>query len=206
MSPPSSARSRDPHGPSQSDLSDMVDRVDAAARGGEGHVGALVDAAGPRGTVPLMTLFGLLIATPLSAIPLMSSLAGLMIALCAFQAAVGRRRVWLPGVLRRRGTDPARVIHALTRVRRIADWLERRGTARIWPLSRPPMTQIFLLVATLYGLSMPFLEFVPFSSSLLGLSVALIGLGLMLRDGVLLLASLVPPLVAGTIIYSVWFT
>ncbi len=197
-------QSRPGHKPDPEALSHMVDAIEAAARDGRGDLGSLIAAAGPRGTVPVMTVVALLIVSPLSGIPFVSSVCGLTITLCALQAALGRSRVWLPNMLKRRRANPDRVVRALHRMRSVATWLERRASSRLLPFSRRPFSTAFLLIAATYGGAMPFLELVPMSSSLLALGVTLIGLGLMLRDGVLLLISLVPPGVAVWIVWSIW--
>ncbi len=186
-------------------LTHMLDAVQAAASEGQREVGALIDAAGPLGAVPIMTLIALIVVSPLSAIPLLSSVCGSLIAVCALQAAFGRRGLWLPGIFRRRQINPRRVIPALQSAHRVAHWLEARAAQRLRLLTMAPVSTLFLLLAASFGASMPFLELVPMSSSLLAFSVTLIGLGLMLRDGLLMLASLITPGIAATIVYSVWF-
>ena len=100
----------------------------------------------------------------------------------------------------RQRADGAHVDRTIGPVRRVAQWLEDRSTRRLVWLSEPPPRTIFLAVAGTYGLFMPLMEVVPFASSLLGVAVVCIGLGLMLRDGILLLLSLVPSAFAAAII------
>lgn len=188
-------------------LTEIVDDVVQTAKEVEDDavdLDTLVSVAGGRGgLVPIMTLVALTIVSPLSGIPGLSSICGFTIALCAGQAALGRRTLWLPKRLARSSISPKRVIWAMERVRRAAQWLEDHATRRLEFLSAPPLSTLFLASAALFGLSMPMLEFIPFSSSLIGLSVVLIGLGLLLRDGLLLLAALVPPIGVGFLIVSV---
>ncbi len=187
-------------------LTQIVDEMAATAEAGQSDVDTLVRVAGGRGVLPIMTFTALLIVSPLSGIPFVSSICGTIIALCALQAAIGRRRLWLPGFLKRRQINPRRLVAAMARIRRVARWLERRATRRLGWLSLPPASQVFLVFAASYGAVMPFLELVPMSSSLLALAVVLTGLGLMLRDGVLLLISLLPPILAAFIVWSIWFS
>ena len=49
---------------------------------------------------------------------------------------------------------------------------------------------------------MPLLEFVPFSSSIMGVGVALLALGILTRDGIVILLGLVPYGVVGWLITS----
>jgi hypothetical protein len=183
-------------------LSNLADDVAEAAKDEDGQVDKMVQRAGASGLLPIMTLLGLLLVSPLSGIPLFSTSMGLMIALCAIQTAMGRDRLWLPDFLTRRKVKPGRVVTAMDRVHRMAEWLEARATSRLTWLSQPPSRFVFLCVTALYGLLMPLMEFIPFTSSFLGAAVMLTGLGLMLRDGILLIVSILPALVAVGLIFG----
>ncbi|MEJ6392186.1 exopolysaccharide biosynthesis protein [Gymnodinialimonas sp. 2305UL16-5] len=187
-------------------LTDIVDAVTEQAEDGHGDVDTLIRTAGRQGLLPVMTFTALLIVSPLSGVPFVSSVCGTIIAFCALQSALGRGNLWLPGLLRRRQVSPRRIAGAMRRVRRLARWLERNATRRLPMLSAQPFSTLYLLLSAACGLCMPFLELVPMSSSLLALSVTLIGLGLMLRDGLLLSVALLPPFLAAWIVYTVWFT
>ncbi|QXT39119.1 exopolysaccharide biosynthesis protein [Gymnodinialimonas ceratoperidinii] len=192
--------------PSASDpepiLSNLADDVAEAAKEEDGQVDKMVQSAGASGLLPIMTLLGLLLVSPLSGIPLFSTSMGLMIALCAAQTAMGRDKLWLPDFLRRRKVKPGRVVSAMDRVHSVAEWLEARATSRLTWLSEPPSRLVFLCVAALYGVLMPLMEFIPFTSSFLGAAVLLTGLGLLLRDGILLLLSILPALIAVGLIFG----
>lgn len=182
-------------------LSDLTDDMARAAKQNDGQVDKIVDQAGANGLLPIMTFMGLLLVSPLSGIPLFSTSVGLMIALCAVQAAMGRDRLWLPDFLRRQRIDPSRIEKAMDRIHSAAEWLEARATSRLEWLSLPPARTAFLSVAAAYGFFMPIMELIPFTSSLLGGAVVMIGLGLLLRDGVLLLISVLPTLIAVGVIF-----
>jgi hypothetical protein len=59
---------------------------------------------------------------------------------------------------------------------------------------QPPLSVLPKLVCVLCGAAMPFLELVPFSSSILASAVVLIGLSILARDGLFALLGI---LVAG---------
>ncbi|WP_341862334.1 exopolysaccharide biosynthesis protein [Gymnodinialimonas sp. 57CJ19] len=182
-------------------LSDLTDDLSRAAKQNDGKVAKIVDEAGANGLLPMMTVMGLLLVSPLSGIPLFSTSVGVMIFLCAVQAAMGRDRLWLPGFLRRQRIDPSRIEKAMDRIHSAAEWLEARATSRLEWLSLPPARAAFLTIAAVYGAVMPIMELIPFTSSLLGAAVVMIGLGLLLRDGVLLLISILPTLIAAGVIF-----
>lgn len=185
-------------------LEDLLDEVAKLARdvsapsledvmNGFGHAGAL----------PIMMTVALVIVSPLSGIPLMSSLGGLTIAALAFQMALGRRSVWLPGWLRRRQVDGARLRQAVARLRPVARFLDRHSRRRLSFLTVPPNSRLVLVMCGLAGMSMPVLELVPFTSSLLALAVTCLGFSLLVRDGLWAVVASVPLIGAGTIIVRI---
>jgi hypothetical protein len=158
---------------------------------------------GPTGALPVMMTVALLIVSPLSGIPMMSTLAGLTIAGLAFQMALGRRSIWLPAWLRRRRVTGARLIDAIRAVRPMARFLDRHSRPRLRLLTAPPASRLVLLLCGLCGLSMPALELVPFTSSLLALVVACLGFSLLVRDGLWALVAIVPMMGAGGVLARV---
>jgi hypothetical protein len=143
----------------------------------------------------MMLAASVLLVSPLSGVPLFSSLCGLMIFLIAGQGALGRDHLWLPERLLRIdiGSERAhKVFHGLMRV---ALWLDARTAARLAVMVRPPVSRLLFGLCALCGAVTPVLEFVPFSASIVGAAVSLIGAGLLARDGLLaLLGVMVLPL------------
>lgn len=155
-------------------------------------VGDMTTAFGPASFVPLLLLPALALVSPLSGIPFFSSLCGLTILLVALQMLAGRSSVWLPGWLKRRAIAGSRLRAGLDRLRPMAVWFDRHAHQRFCLLFRRPFWYLLPLACALLALLIPFLELVPFSSSLLGASVALISLGMLTRDGVWVFAGLLP--------------
>ncbi|MEM7490242.1 MAG: exopolysaccharide biosynthesis protein [Pseudomonadota bacterium] len=178
------------HAPS--DLTAIIDDVTALCRGGEVAVGPLAAAFGRAGLLPLILLPALIAVSPISIIPLVPTFCGLLIALTALQMAVGRRSLWLPRWLARRALPADRVAEGLRRLRPAAAWLDRRTRRRLSVLTLPPMTLSVALACVVCGLAMPFLELVPMSATLLGATILLMALGLLVRDGLLILLAPLP--------------
>ncbi len=172
-------------------VTNIVDRLDGVAGDGPVAVADIVGAFGASAFLPVMMVPALLVISPLSGIPLFSSLCGLTIALVAGQMLAGRRRLWLPQVLQRRRIEGARLHDGARRLRRLADWIDRHAHGRLPALVGRGANVPVLLACLLAGLSMPFLEVVPFSSSVLGLAVLLFCTGLLSGDGLFVIAGLV---------------
>lgn len=180
-SDPTTPRGHAPHS-----LTDLLDEIETLTEGEGAAPPTLHDvmrAFGPTGALPLMIVVALLIVSPLSGIPLLSSLGGLTIAGIALQLAAGRDAVWLPGWLRRRSVPRDRLSGALRRLRPTAGFIDRHSRPRLRILTGPPLSVLLLLFCATAGLAMPFLELLPFSSSLLALTVTCLGFSLLTRDG-----------------------
>lgn len=166
----------------------VVDKLDDLSENRAVSVSDIVAAFGDASFLPLMMVPALLVISPLSGIPLFSSLCGLSIGLIAIQMLFRRGHVWLPKLVMRQRVTGTRLRKGVRRLNRIADWLDRNARSRLTILFRYPMILVPQTLCVLCGLSMPFLELIPFSSSLLGTAVVLMSVGFLVRDGVFVIA------------------
>lgn len=161
----------------------------AQERSGDVRLGDVMEAFGAAGFAGLITLFSLIVVTPLSGVPLVSSVMGVSIALIAGQAIAGRSHPWLPGPLRRRAIPKRRLGGALERTGRLIDWLDDHTRRRLKPLTRRPLSRAVYGLCLLCGALMPVLELIPFTSSIAAGVSLLAAFGLLARDGVLVIAA-----------------
>lgn len=180
---------------------ERLDRVAAEQPGRSGDdrvsVSQLLDGLGAASFPSVMLAPALLVVSPASGIPLLSSLCGLTIALIAAQTLVGKRVLWLPRFILRRSVEGRQLRRALDWLKAPARWIDRRTGRRLSWAARRPFSFVLLLLCLLCGLVMPFLELVPFTSSILGTAVTTLALALMVRDG--LLALLGMTIIGGTV-------
>lgn len=165
-------------------VTDVLDRLDSLSQADHVSLARMVQTFGDASFVPALMVPALLVVSPLSGIPLFSSLCGLTIALIAAQMLARRTHLWVPGMLGRRRVAGRRMARAVKALRGPAGWLDSHTGARLRLLFRAPLSLLPPLMAMVCGLAMPFLELVPFSSSILGSAVLLISVGLLSRDGV----------------------
>ncbi|RBI84815.1 exopolysaccharide biosynthesis protein [Rhodosalinus halophilus] len=185
-------------------ISEIIARLEALSDREHVTLGDILASFGQASFVPALMLPGLLVFSPLSGIPLFSSICGLTIAAVSAQMLVRRRHIWLPSVLRERGLSGPRLQAGLSHMARAGHWIDRNTGNRLHLLTAQPMASLFTLVCLCAGLAMPFLELVPFSSSILGLSVVLISSAFLTRDGLYALAGLGVFAVAPMIPLLIW--
>ena len=173
-------------------LPQIVDRVIDAADGETVSLDTVVQSVGRAGFTPLLLVPALAVASPLSGIPLFSSLMGFIIVLVSAQMLLRRKHLWLPGWVLRREVKGERVRTAFGKVRPFMDWIDRHTQQRLSIFVHRPLIYIPQLLCLASGLLMPVLEFVPFSSSIMGVGVVFLALGMVTRDGLLALLALIP--------------
>lgn len=165
----------------------------------------LIKSFGARSFLPVLMLPALLVVSPLSGIPLFSSACGITIAFIAGQMVLGRDHLWLPDILMRQTLNGARARDAVQRLYGVADWLDSHARRRLNLLMRRPGRKTIQMLCLVCGVAMPFLEIVPFSSSVLGAVVLLFGTGLLLHDGLFaLLGFITMSAAAGIILTALW--
>lgn len=166
-------------------------------------VGEIVELIGRVSFAPLLVVPALALVSPLSGIPLFSTTMGIIIVLVATQMMLKRQTLWLPGwVLRMRASRKA-VRTAFEKSHSFVRWLDRRTETRLTVLVHEPLVFFPQLLCVLSGLLLPFLELVPFSSSMIGVAVTLLGIGIFARDGAFIMIAMLPYLLIGGLVWRV---
>lgn len=172
-------------------IEEVLDRVEDAGGSDERvSVSDIIDRIGEDAFAPLLLAPALVVVSPASAILGLSSFCGAIIALVAFQMAIGRKRLWLPGfILRRtisnRGLD--RAIGYIEKPARLIDGLTRR---RLTVLVGPPFDRLWALVCLLLALVIPVFELVPMSATIIASAISLFALAMVAKDGLFVLLGL----------------
>ncbi|MFC3612516.1 exopolysaccharide biosynthesis protein [Lutimaribacter marinistellae] len=176
-------------------LGDMADRITDADGNSDGQIamGDIVHILGSRSHYALLLAVSAAAATPLSGIPGVSAVCGLLIALIAGERIFFRYRdVFVPDKLRHRSIDTQKVRGTIDRVRPFIDWIDRHTRKRFATIFTAPLIYVPLLICLISGATMPFLEVIPFTSSIVASGVLLISIGLVTRDGLFAALALIP--------------
>ena len=148
-------------------------------------VEALVGEFGRKSFLVLMLVPALLVASPLSGIPMLSSVCGLLIASIAGQMLTDRDHVWVPVRVMQLELSGAKVQNAARGLRRVSAFLDSVSKRRLHLMMTWPFRKLYQVLCILCGAAMPFLEFVPFSSSIMAAVVVLFTTALITQDGLL---------------------
>lgn len=164
-------------------VQDILDRLRNVTEAASVSFGDIIRAMDQGGQPVLLLLPALILVSPLSGIPGLSSLGGLTIALVAGQILLGRDTIWLPAFILRRRLPTARLVWAVGKLDRAAAFIDRKTVARAEWFFVFPGRQILLLTCMSCGLIMPFFELVPFSATTLAIVISILASGLLVRDG-----------------------
>jgi hypothetical protein len=166
---------------------DVVEALEAAAgHGNPVSVGEINDEVGHRGTGALIAVPAMLEITPIGGIPGLPTTLALIVSLFAVQVAFGRRDIWLPGFLERRTVEARRLDEAADKLRPIARWMDRHFGVRFPWLTERMRQRLAAGAVLVMAAAVPPLELVPFASTVPMAVIALFGLGMLLRDGLVM--------------------
>lgn len=169
-------------------LGGILEGLHKLARQGDAvKVGDMVGLVGTRSYGPFLVLPALLEITPVGAVPGVPTMLAVFIVLVASQLLLGRRQLWLPGFFERASLDARRLRKAVVRLRPVARRLDRWFHGRLEALTAGPLVRVAALVCIALACLVPPLDLVPFASSGPMAIIAMFGLALLVRDGVLML-------------------
>lgn len=144
-------------------------------------------AIGERSFGPLLLAAGLLGMTPVSAIPGAPTVLAVVTLLIAGQLLLGRRTLWLPRRLLDLSVRGDRLKATVRIARKPARLVDRVVKPRLAVLTGGLADRIVAATCVLVALAVPPLELLPFVAFVPATAIAAFGLGLVARDGLLIL-------------------
>lgn len=185
-------------------LSELLCEIEATAENGEQvSIQTVQELAGSRFAGPMLLFPGLVAASPLSGIPFVPTMIGTIVFLVSAQLAAGRKHLWFPPMIRNAGLKPSKVSTAVSFLRTPVYYLDLATRKRLKFLTGSIGLRLAAASCLIVAITMPPLEFVPFTSTLAGIVIAAFGLALTARDG--LLMAIAFTLLAGIAVSSIYF-
>ncbi|WMS44262.1 exopolysaccharide biosynthesis protein [Acuticoccus sp. MNP-M23] len=167
-------------------LASLLDAIENDTEGEEVAVSDVVASLGQRAFGSLFVITSLVAVLPTGAIPGMSILTGTVMLLLSVQLLFGAEKIWLPRFIMTRAIGRERLVRSLHKAKGWARRIDRVIGPRMEFMLSPPFHQLVAISGIIVSLSMYPLAVVPFGAFPAGLSMLVIGLGLMVRDGLLL--------------------
>lgn len=175
--------------PLEATTSELLIRIVESCPEGEVSIGDLIDGLGDRAFGMMLLALALPVAIP--GPPGVPNIFGAPMLVFAAQLMLGHARPWLPGFIRRRRFSRNSLLSLLRRVQPALAWLERVCRPRMLVLTERRGERwlgafIFLCSIVLMN-PVP----IPFSHLPLGVALAVLSLGYVERDGIVLLGGLI---------------
>ncbi|AWF81946.1 exopolysaccharide biosynthesis protein [Microbulbifer sp. A4B17] len=173
-------------------LGQLLKDIEAKSQGRE-HISIrhVIEAVGLRSFAPFLIVIGLILFSPLSGIPGLSTAMGVLLLLVAIQLLLHRKHIWLPQWLLNRSISSRKLMNALHWMQRPARFADRWIQPRMEFIVRSYGTYAIATTCTVIALTLPLMEVVPFSASTVGLALTIFGLALAARDGLLALIAFI---------------
>ncbi|MDX0683455.1 hypothetical protein GOD51_15915 [Sinorhizobium medicae] len=185
--------------PSIGALADAL--VAGAARAESLSLGELLLLIGDRSFGAVLVLAAGANLSPAGLIPAASTLLAVVVVFVSLQLVAGLRHIWIPHSLRRKKLSPRLVEGAGRTMKTWSRWLDPWLTRGLRPLTEPPFDRLAGLICVLLAVPVPLLEFVPFVTNVPMTMVAVLGLGLLARNGFLLALGFAASLAAAYFAY-----
>ena len=181
-------------------LGGVLDKVAEAGDDDSVSVGQILDQFGDRSLAPVLLVPALLTASPLSGIPGVPTVTGLIVALIVVQMLMGRNTLWVPQVLARQGVSKSKMEKAVSFLRKPVGWLDKLMKPRLTWLASRPWSYLALVICLIIAVTTPVMEFLPFAISIAAVAIGFFAAGILMRDGVMILIGYV---VVGLTVYTV---
>ena len=159
----------------------------AEDNGAKVSVDEIVETFGARSFGPLLLLCGLLGMTPVSAIPTAPTVLAVIVILIAGQMVFGREAIWIPRFIGKLSVKAERLAKAVKISRKPAHVVDRVVCPRLLALTTPLADRLVALSCVLVAITVPPLELVPFAAFVPALAIFTFGVGLVARDGLVVL-------------------
>lgn len=187
-------------------LEQLLDRIrDAEEDSGKVPLGRILDYVGRRSFGPILLLAGLITISPLSGIPGVPSALGVLVFVVAVQLLSRRNHFWMPQWVLRRKIPRDKLNTTLEWSRSPARFIDRLLKPRLEFFTHTAGTYFIALLCLAVALGMPPMELIPFSVTLAGLTLFLLGLSLIVHDGLIALIGIVFAVVSyGFLIYKLF--
>ena len=159
-------------------------------------VGHMIDALDHRGYGPALAVLPLIEISPLGGIPGFPTLLALLLAAIIIRLLMGYVHFWAPDWLRRRRLSSDRVIKAVNWLKPLSQRIDAKLHERLSCFAGSGARRTAGIVILGLLLTVPPLEIVPFATTGPMIVISLFGLGILYRDGLLMLLGFAGLLIA----------
>ena len=156
----------------------------------------MLDEFGGRSFAPFFIVLPLLEISPLGGIPGVPTAFAILIALLAIQMAIGHDHVWLPDFIQKRAMKGDRLLKLAQKLEGVAVRLDKLAKGRFGFFAKGWAHRVVAMFIVALAATVPPLEFIPFASTGPMIAIAVFGLALLVRDGLLVIVAVAASIAA----------
>ncbi|MCC5971201.1 MAG: exopolysaccharide biosynthesis protein [Pararhodobacter sp.] len=168
-------------------LTEVLDQLDNAGSDEEVSVGEILDEVGDRSLAPILLVPAMITASPISGIPGVPTITGIVVGLIVVQMLMGRDTLWVPQFLSRRSVAKSKMDKAVKFLRKPVGWLDRLMKPRLSWLATRPLNYVALVICLIIAVTTPVMELLPFAISIAAVAIGFFAAGILMRDGLMIL-------------------
>lgn len=185
-----------------SNVSEIVEELKECSGEGDVSVGDVVSALKYRGYGPVLFVISLLTLMPTGAIPGVPTLTAVLIFFIAAQMLWGKKSPWIPQLLAKRHISHDSFTKACEKSESLSSKIDHIVGPRLTFMINPWSVRVIALICCAIAFSMPPLELLPFVAFVPAATIALLGLGLSVKDGLLIIIAFVWLIIGGLIAHQ----
>jgi len=164
----------------------------------------ILDALDNRGFGPMLVVPAILSASPIGAIPGMSVVIGSILFLIAAQMLLNDSHPWFPDRLLNFSFSRETMKSGIDKVIPWTEWIEQFLHERLTFMFNSATHYIVAILTCILSLLFFPLALLPFAVAIPSISIAFFGLGMTMRDGLLILLGYVVATIAFAVLYMYW--
>lgn len=168
-------------------LTEVLDKLDSAGDDESVSVGEILDEVGDRSLAPILLVPAMITASPISGIPGVPTITGIVVGLIVVQMLMGRDTLWVPQFLAKRSVSRSKMDKAVKFLRKPVGFLDKLMKPRLSWLARRPLSYLALLICLTIAVTTPVMEFLPFAISIAAVAIGFFAAGILMRDGLVML-------------------
>ncbi|MGL4412808.1 exopolysaccharide biosynthesis protein [Roseinatronobacter monicus] len=168
-------------------LSEILDTLEEAGDAEHVTINQILEGFGDRSLAPILLVPAMITATPISGIPGVPTITGLIVGLIVVQMLMGRNTLWVPQAIGKRGISKDKMTKSVRVLRKPVGWLDRMMKPRMAWLAKRPWNYAALLTCLAIAVTTPLMEFLPFVISIAAVAIGVFAAGILMRDGLVML-------------------
>lgn len=173
-------------------LQQVLDRISqSAVNHRQVTFGDIIDTVGSRSFGPVLMTIGILLLSPISGIPGVPTLSGLLILFISVQILVLKEGFWLPAWVLERHLPSDKLLKGIRFLEPAATFIDARLHPRLTVVVRGPGSYLLGGICVAIACAMPLMEIIPFSATAAGFALAVFGLAMISLDGLLALLGMI---------------